>query len=150
MFRKYEKPPTPQEQQAEEKLKLARDLAENEARQREIIRYECQLFYDRHAMDVKHRYSPRQFSAYLSEWMHDRVPVALVRERAENLKQMIREFLKPIEPVQQDLTRDDIQSHFLQIIREIEGRKIDRETKDAMIAEAYYAWDRALAARGLS
>lgn len=125
-------------------------LRQQEAPVREQLQFEVRLFYDRYRAELQSTFPPDVFESYLSKFLTEGTPLEQLEQRADQLKEMIRDRLE-IRPARekpdfQDI--DDVIAHFAQRkqrIRELElSDSDDADVKDTMIAALDAAQDKAI------
>lgn len=67
---------------------------ETEARSRDQIRFDVRLFYDRYRRELAEVFPEEKFDAYFQSFLTDATAIDVFQQRAERLKDMIRERLE--------------------------------------------------------
>jgi hypothetical protein len=67
-------------------------------RRRDQARASCTLLYDRYAVDIAKRYTKEMFTEFVSQHMTDQLPAELVEQRAEDLKNLLRQHYETVHP----------------------------------------------------
>ena len=88
------RPLRPEREMSEQRQREEDHCRRMQAQQREQIRFDMRLFYDRYRAELQSVFSTEVFESYLSTFLTEGTPVELFEQRAEQLKEMIRDRLQ--------------------------------------------------------
>lgn len=140
----------PEREQAEREER-ARQAAEQAAReqqqcQRDELRLDVQLFYERYRAVLGEAFPVTQFQHYVERYLHDNLAVDILRERCNRLKATLRDF----QPVAQSLNRPQFKSveealaHFRRRREELKALGLEPDTLDTLLISIDAAQDKTL------
>lgn len=126
------------EQQLYERQQQEQAHETQTARNRRICeqaRLDCELLYDRNAVELQNRLPRQQMVNYFESYMPLDGDPADVQERGEMLQAMIKDNLSHVSsPDQQQPTMESIAETFRRKRQELESTDLDEETRQSMIA----------------
>lgn len=135
------------DRQAREKEQAAR-AAEERAQQtatgqqrRDEARARCEALYRLHAPEIRDRFPKADFDDFVSKYLNDKQGPEDVERRAEQLKAIIEQHRRKIDPPKKKMSLADLAQWFLKEKAEIDAVPLSDEDKEALVAqlEARYA-----------
>jgi hypothetical protein len=95
-------PERERQRQLAEERRLQLEATAREARQtREDTRYACELFYNLHAPKIGDRFSKQDLHDFLNRYMGDAQSLDVIRRRAAQLTETIRQHVEAVDPPDQ-------------------------------------------------
>jgi hypothetical protein len=92
-------PERERQRQLAEERRRQEEAVRSEARQmREDTRYSCELFYNLHAPNIADRFSKQDLHDFLDRYMGDNQSLDVLRRRANQLTETIREHVDAVDP----------------------------------------------------
>ena len=128
------------------RIQAEQTAKEDQQRQRDELRLDVQLFYDRYRTALGDAFPPAQFQHYVDRYLRDDVSPAVLKEHCDRLKETIRDF----SPVAQSLNHPKFQSmhealaYFRQQRESLKELGLDPDTLDTLLISIDTAQDRAL------
>lgn len=71
-----------------------------EQRRRDQIRADCNLLYQKHALDIEERFPKTEFDAFMSTYMSDAETPTVIRKRAKQLAELIESHCEKTQPTE--------------------------------------------------
>lgn len=148
--RSTDRPPrkSPQQEQAERETREQEERRRRvEQARRQALEYELRLFYDQFRLELREKFPQEQFESYFKTFLTDSTPVEIYEQRAEQLRQMLRDRLdlSGAEHRPEFQSIEQILEHFrqqMERVRRIEG--LDPDTLDTLLCTLEDAQDNAL------
>jgi len=128
---------------AEQRQQEAQRQAD-EQRQRENVRYQCRLLYDRYAKELKTSMSQKRFDEYFVTYLPDRYSAEEVERRGAELQAMLRDTVKPEPPSRPRRGLHEIQEEFTRRRSEVTASSLDEDTKAALVVDLNREEDKAI------
>jgi hypothetical protein len=103
--------------------------AADNRRSREDARYECELFYNRHAIAIRDRFSKQDLHEFLEKYMGDGQPIDIIRRRATQLRETIRHHAEAVDPADEIHTLEGLAAWYAQQKAQIDALDVEPDFK---------------------
>jgi len=116
--------------QIAEERRLQQEAVSREARQtREDTRYACELFYNLHAPKIADRFSKQDLHDFLNRYMGDAQSLDVIRRRANQLAETIRQHVEAVDPSEEIATLEELSAWYAKQRSHLESLQIETTIK---------------------
>jgi hypothetical protein len=127
---KRQAPERERQRQIAEERRLQQEAVSREARQtREDTRYACELFYNLHAPKIADRFSKQDLHDFLDRYMDDSQSLDVIRRRANQLIDTIRQHVEAVDPPDQITSLEELAGWYGKQTALLEGLDIEPNIK---------------------
>ncbi len=136
----------PQQRQAAELARRKNAIAHTEQLHRDQVRFDVRLFYDRYRRELADLLPEDKFDAYFQSFLTDATDANVFQQRAERLKDMIRERLELSSRKQQAgfETIDEVITYYDEKRRMISQLPVDDEVREDFLMQLDESMERDL------
>ena len=131
--------------QEKEQQMLTEQNRQTDQQKRDQARLHCLLLYDEHAQNLTNRFPRERLVEYFSQYLTDSLPVELVEQRSELLKEMIESSMDSRRRNNKKFSCfNDIAIYFQEQKQEIESLNYDDATKQSFLSSLHHQEDVAI------
>lgn len=149
--RRQKRRPNMSKKQFQKRLAQKRQLAREKARkhlQRDNIRHQCQLIFHKYSSEIADRFNEQQFLQFVAQYLHDGVPVEVLRERGRTLARTIiglaQKNLNDSAPNSGETTLASIMAEYERAKKEILLLNTSHDVKQTLLTEIAHQKDRSI------
>jgi hypothetical protein len=126
----HDAPERERQRQIAEERRLQQEAVSREARQtREDTRYACELFYNLHAPKIADRFSKQDLHDFLNRYMGDSQTLDVIRRRANQLVETIRQHVEAVDPAEEITTLEELAGWYEKQKTHLEGLNVEPAIK---------------------
>lgn len=124
-----------QQQLAAEQKRRELALRAEAQQSRDDVRYACELVYNLHAAKIAERFPQQEFRRFLKRYMNDQQPIEVVRQRASQLTETIRQHVDAVDPPERITTLGELAVWYSEQKAQLEALDIDLTYKEDYLSQ---------------